>query len=381
MADIRIKDLATTAASTASDDFVAVDGSANGTRKLNAYSPTFGGNLTVGGTISSSGVVDFAVSANSTQVFTFQNTSTGASAATRLTMVAGASSGSIQLYGSGHTTPNILQFSSPSSQKWLNNGVEVMSLSSAGNLTVSGTGNSSVAGNLGLGTTSPARKLSVGGTVQWGNLNFPGFNGYLTEASTNSSLFPAITRNLIGSTGNTYTIANGELGAYRAIELGTNFRFFGADGTFTTGESITPTELMRLTYTGNLLLKSDGVDGGQKLQVTGNAYISSTLTVNDIIRSSGATNTIRVRGNSQFIDFTNLAESAYVTGTIIANTLNLQGNNGTGLSIGTTGDATFAGAIAIGNTVNTVSPTSPNRTITMVIGGTTYYIHAKTTND
>jgi hypothetical protein len=54
MADIRIKDLATTAASTASDDFVAVDGSANGTRKLNAYSPTFGGNLTVSGTGNSS---------------------------------------------------------------------------------------------------------------------------------------------------------------------------------------------------------------------------------------------------------------------------------------------------------------------------------------
>ena len=42
MADIRINALATTAASTASDDFIAVDGSANGTRKLNAYSPTFG---------------------------------------------------------------------------------------------------------------------------------------------------------------------------------------------------------------------------------------------------------------------------------------------------------------------------------------------------
>ena len=51
------------------------------------------------------------------------------------------------------------------------------------------------------------------------------------------------------------------------------------------------------------------------------------------------------------------------------------------LTITTAGDATFAGSIAIGNTVNTVSPTSPNRTITMVIGGTTYYIHAKTTND
>jgi filamentous hemagglutinin len=50
MADIRINALATTAASTASDDFLAVDGSANGTRKLNAFSPTFGGNLTVSGT-------------------------------------------------------------------------------------------------------------------------------------------------------------------------------------------------------------------------------------------------------------------------------------------------------------------------------------------
>jgi predicted 3-demethylubiquinone-9 3-methyltransferase (glyoxalase superfamily) len=51
------------------------------------------------------------------------------------------------------------------------------------------------------------------------------------------------------------------------------------------------------------------------------------------------------------------------------------------LSIDSSLNTTFSGAIAIGNTVNTVSPTSPNRTITMVIGGTTYYIHAKTTND
>jgi hypothetical protein len=49
--------------------------------------------------------------------------------------------------------------------------------------------------------------------------------------------------------------------------------------------------------------------------------------------------------------------------------------------LATTGAATFGGAIAIGNTVNTVSPTSPDRTITMVVGGTTYYIAAKTTND
>ena len=41
MADIRIKDLATTATTTASDDFMAVDGSTNGTRKLSAATPAF----------------------------------------------------------------------------------------------------------------------------------------------------------------------------------------------------------------------------------------------------------------------------------------------------------------------------------------------------
>ena len=46
-----------------------------------------------------------------------------------------------------------------------------------------------------------------------------------------------------------------------------------------------------------------------------------------------------------------------------------------------TGAATFAGAVTIGNTVNTVSPTSPNRTITMVVNGVTLYLAAKTTND
>jgi hypothetical protein len=51
----------------------------------------------------------------------------------------------------------------------------------------------------------------------------------------------------------------------------------------------------------------------------------------------------------------------------------------TGLAV--TGALSSTGALAIGNTVNTVSPTSPNRTVTIVINGTTYYLHAKTTND
>ena len=51
MANKRIKDLSTTAAVTASDDFIAVDGATNGTRKLDAFNPTFGGNVTVKGAL------------------------------------------------------------------------------------------------------------------------------------------------------------------------------------------------------------------------------------------------------------------------------------------------------------------------------------------
>ncbi len=56
MANIRIRDLANLASSSASDDFLALDGLANGTRKLDAFSPTFGGNATVGGTLTVNGV-------------------------------------------------------------------------------------------------------------------------------------------------------------------------------------------------------------------------------------------------------------------------------------------------------------------------------------
>jgi hypothetical protein len=45
------------------------------------------------------------------------------------------------------------------------------------------------------------------------------------------------------------------------------------------------------------------------------------------------------------------------------------------------GPVRIDGVLSIGNTVNAVSPTAPNRTVAMSIGGTTYYLHAKTTND
>jgi len=139
-----------------------------------------GGAVNIGGTLNGGGVFDFAVSANSTQVYTIQNTSTGASASTRLTLVGGTSSGSIQLYGSGHSTPNILQYASPDTHKWQCNGVDRASLSSAGALTVGSslttgapTGGTAAAWKLGtvasVSPTSPNRTIEVdiGGTIYY----------------------------------------------------------------------------------------------------------------------------------------------------------------------------------------------------------------------
>jgi hypothetical protein len=334
-------------------------------------------------------------------------------------------------------------------------------------------------GNYLLGTTTDGgQKLQVAGSARWGSsLSFPGYNGYLTTGSTDSGLNPAITRNLIGSTGTSYTIANGELGAYRAIELGSSIRFLGADGTFTTGQSITPTEMMRLTYTGNALLGTPTDSGNGRIQLathttsaggiglgtdtalyrtaagrlllqqiggtsplfglsengtttaefqsaSGDVYLTAnTAGKSLILRTVGTTaltldasqnatfaGTVRVNGQLNAANGTtykwDTSGDVYArqvfSGAGGTDGVKLTQSGGVGIvaAIGSgglsfrddgnnqllnladaTGNATFAGAIAIGNTVNTVSPTSPNRTITMVIGGTTYYIHAKTTND
>jgi hypothetical protein len=80
-------------------------------------------------------------------------------------------------------------------------------------------------------------------------------------------------------------------------------------------------------------------------------------------------------------------------GSSTANGLVLRTNNTTALTISASQNATFAGNISTAapaggtaaawklGTVATVSPTSPNRTIEVDIGGTIYYIAAKTTNN
>jgi hypothetical protein len=105
------------------------------------------------------------------------------------------------------------------------------------------------------------------------------------------------------------------------------------------------------------------------LAVTGALSATTGLTLND-----GSANSPNI--NFQTTSGTRIMDMDGSTVRI----LNLTAT-GAALQLTDAGNLTIDGALATNNTVNTVSPTSPNRTITMVIGGTTYYIHAKTTND
>ena len=105
MADKRINALANTAPSTASDDFIAVDGTTNGTRKLSAFSPTFGGNATVTGTLTVNSTFA-STSSGTTLTSQFSNTLTGATNVLNLQLRRGDSANGFSrlMWNTGSTT-------------------------------------------------------------------------------------------------------------------------------------------------------------------------------------------------------------------------------------------------------------------------------------
>ncbi len=258
MADIRIKDLTTPASSTASDDFIAVDGTTNGTRKLNAFSPTFGGNATVGGTLTVSGV-------------------------------ATASSGLV--IGSGSFAEGKLYYGA------------------FGGLTIAAKTGSSYD----LYIAAPDGNAI--GYVPTGTKT-------LTLASTTAST----------GTSSGALVVSGGVGVAGAINAGVGTHTFATSS------------------------------GG------GYNNFGPLLTAINVRSTSDSDNPI-----FRVLD-SRVNASAFEVNTRTGNTL-LAGNITTAAPTGGTAAAWKLGTVA------SVSPTSPNRTIEVDIGGTIYYIHAKTTNN
>jgi hypothetical protein len=387
MADIRINALATTAASTASDDFVAVDGSANGTRKLNAFSPTFGGNLTVNG-----GTATFQDPTNSYRV-----TLTTAAAKSVLATSFGGSS--LALRTNGSATDALLIDSS-------------LNTTLSGNLTVSGTqitntGAAESTGNIRLSHASGGKvirwassnynvdlyqsgdndilrarvanfaissdptfatnytTIAAGNIVTTGNLTVSGagtssFGGQISIAGGAGSSAPVLVDyyGAIQAPGGVYV--NSDITTARQAGFNSN----GTDIRVRTGNVDG-----RAVFTsgGNVLIGTT-TDGGQKLQVNGTAAITGNLTVgnsntNQLLTIQSATAgtgqgaALVLKNNTTTIGY--FGRSSYISsGAVNTDAPAIAGTTGLGLNffvndstnalaLASTGAATFAGAVTV----------------------------------
>lgn len=284
MADIRINSLTTTASSTASDDFIAVDGTTNGTRKLNAFSPTFGGNATVTGTLTANGLLTAAAT----------------------TSLDGLPTAAIF----GATKRVVLGYNTSSDYGFI---------------------------------------ASADSGTTWKELRLNPSGGLVKVPSTSAST----------STSSGALVVSGGVGVAGAMNVGGSMKL----NYFSTAGDPTALGVVQLYATTNTTSGAGGIEW--KADAGGNGYGYRTLTVFDGVSAYDLYTQVR-------------SNSASWTNSLI-----LKSN----------GNATFSGSVQTSapsggtaaawklGTVATVSPTSPNRTIEVDIGGTIYYIHAKTTNN
>jgi hypothetical protein len=375
MADIRIKDLATTASSAASDDFMAVDGATNGTRKMSAANPSVT-TLTTSGVIAPGGSVHGANGSAANPSFAFLSNQNTGLYRIGLDNLGVAANGAkvLDIATTGLTVTGALGASSLTSP-------------AASPLTL-GTGTSGAAitvlsanNFVGIGTTTPAQKLQVGSTTD-ATSNF-------IRIATDSSRSQGISFLRSGSIETVLAVVSQKL--QYAINPASNsdadlvaaskFTIDNAGITTIANSTAGSAGAGALVVTGGLATGAASYLGGAVSVVTGNG--------------TGA-QTSKIQGGSSGGDYgiLNFQNGATVRGRIVAdasatsfrfdtngttNTIDFLTGTGytTALSIsGTTQAATFAGAVAIGNTVAVGVAVASTQKVTMVIGGVTYYLLA-----
>ena len=375
MADTRINALTTSTVSV-TDDFLPIDGNTAGTKKLSAYSPSFGGAVTVGQTLTVNGAGTSSFAGN-VQIPNATNyvVRNAANTSTAMRMYADSSN-----YGYVDATANTeLRLQVGAGTK--------LSIGSTGIVTIPATTASANASSgalvIGNGTQGG---LGVGGSIHLGeNLNLNSASGQIVVTGT-------------GNTANSK-----ELRFYRSD--GGDWAVFGLTGTAYAGSLTGLGNSEAFIYNTNPLRVFIGTAATNRYDFTSNQFkINATTTSNNTSSGAlvvsggvGVAGTLCVGGGiAAYNDSVFLSPTTFVARSDGTNASLYLRANGTGkviIDIGSGGLDVSAGPIRTaapsGGTaanwklgaVASVSPTSPNRTIEVDIGGTIYYIHAKTTNN
>ena len=404
MADIRIKDLPTTASQTSSGDFIAIDGLSSGTRKLSATAPafltsvttpsltspastnltlglgtggtaltlasstlaaTFAGAVTVGGTASINGGILLADTKLVVRAVTDGNVHFRNAAA--FSAYAGAG---LDFFNNAGDTLTDATFRA-SAYNFSSNGIVRVLSSTAGSsgagalvvqggISVSNTGVASYfGGNVGIGTAGPVTALQVVGIIKTGSVEIQSI---------------ALSNSIIGD--NIYYDSGFK---YRATAAGSLAYFESGDFEIRTapsgsaGAAATLTQVLTVKQNGNLLIGTT-TDAGQKLQVNGAATFAGAVTANSgafngqTAPASGASTEIIYGSNTGTMQAYDRTNSAYKTMAIAGSSVVLQPNGTAQLTATTTG-TTIAGAVTVAGTViHTLSATPASASATGTVG-------------
>lgn len=192
----------------------------------------------------------------------------------------------------------------------------------------------------------------------------------------------------------------GTSGAFNGFNVSLTFQPSSGSATFSTYESANVTYSQTSTASGNINIFNAA---GTFSSVTGSlrgfrSNIPATASAGAGTMYSnyheGAAINIFV-GATRFGSTTSPTALIHLAaGTATASTAPLKFTSGTNLTTAENGAMEYNGTnlfftrtgavretVICASAVNVVSPTAPDRTITIDIGGTTYYVHAKTTND
>lgn len=280
-----------------------------------------------------------------------------------------------------------------------------MSLSAAGNLTVTGTGTSSVAGRFGIGGASPVVGFAsneaawiVGATAQDGAGIYP-----VTLSINDSRAYNSTGPQPGGGIGFTYKYNTaGNFAAGVSIQ---GFKENSTDGDYAGGlrflvraNASSPVERMRLNSSGNLLLNSTGTDGGNgRLQLaehtsyTGGIGVGTDLTV---FRSSAKTLNIETSSHNTYVAFapesSNWMQQNYATGFdsilrltratvadwdfVAGDSLIIKRNNTTALTLDSSQRCILAGALRLNNAYTAGAPTATGYVTLQDSAGNTYKV-------